>query len=322
MSFIKKFKTFLGKINIDFETYANCTISGKDGNEYSMAQIDAEKIKSFDWAYFLAQKNELVLLDNRQDTMESIETFERYKNGILGKLGKYYKEEIKEADAGRFEYAKDIYYLIRDICGDIKYRFKEIYPMYIEDGSTDNFLICMFTRDKKYNVDKMSKLAKQLGLYVFYIDCFFPQRAVKPLSCKDCRGDGILIQKNAYKEDRNASLIAELKAKQREKREKQMNFVMSQEDDEKFTQKAKKAYDAIKGYGLEGIGKDKPELQIESFLIDVFKVLLYKKWATQKDIVELEEEGYFFHTYEDGYEIPSKQDMIFDILDRIEEKRS
>ncbi|MDE5942741.1 MAG: hypothetical protein K2H30_00860 [Clostridia bacterium] len=312
MNYIKKFKLFLEKINIDFEQYAHCTITDKNGNEYLFSQIDEEKIKSLDWAYFLAQNNEIVLIDSRQDTLDSIKVFEQFQSGRFGQFGKYYKEEIKKFDAERFEYAKDICYLIRDMCGEIQLKSKDIYPIYIDDGSVDKFLICMFKCDKKFNLTKFEKLAAKLGLTaIYYNNNFFSPKFVKELSNKKC-----------YNEERNAELITELKAKQRKKREEQMHFVMSQEDDVKFTKTAKKLYDEIKTYGLESLSKKNPQFQIEPFLIDVFKVLLYKKWASYTHIVKLEDEGYFFHMYEDGNEIPSKQDLIFKIIDEINERNS
>lgn len=310
MNYIKKFKIFLKQIDIDFDQYANCTIVDKSGNKYLFSQIDKEKIKSLDWAYFLAQKNEIILIDNNQDTLDSIEVFEQYKNGRFKKLGKYYNEDIKKFNALRFEYAKSICYLIRDMCDEIQRRSKDIYPLYIEDGSADNFLICMFKQDKKLAFSKFMKLTKKLGLNViYYCTQLFTRKSLEESNNKNC-----------YSEERNVELITELKAKQNEKRKEQMNFVMSPEDDVKFTKKAKKLYDKIKIYGLESFSENDP--QVETFLTDVFKVLLYKKWASFDHIVELEDGGYFFHLYEDGYEIPSKQDLIFQVIDEIEERYS
>ncbi|MDE5592390.1 MAG: hypothetical protein K2I75_00385, partial [Clostridiales bacterium] len=126
------------KINIDFEKYANCTITDKNGNEYLLSQIDEEKIKSLDWAYFLAQNNEIVLIDSNQDTLDVIKVFMQFQGGRFGKFGKYYFEDMRKFSAERFEYAKDIFYLIGDMCGEIQSEQKEkgIYPMYIDDGST------------------------------------------------------------------------------------------------------------------------------------------------------------------------------------------
>ncbi|MBD5132044.1 MAG: hypothetical protein HDT28_05585 [Clostridiales bacterium] len=326
MNYIKKFKLFLEKINIDFEQYANCTITDKNGNEYLFSQIDEEKIKSFEWAYFLAEHNQIILLNNTQETMDSIKAIREYQNGRLGTIGKHYDSEYKAYDGERFDYAKDIYYLIRDTLAGK--RFGNTYPMYLEDGSADNFLICLAslpnTKGLMEDLTKhVKKLATKLGLYIFPISAVFPKRLVKPFSQRNCEIGGVLIEKNHRNEDRNAYFIAQCKAKLREKRAKQMDFVMTQEEDAKFTAKAKKLYDEIKVYGLDGIAKESPRLGIGNYLIDVFKILLYKKWVSYKNIVNLEvDAGYFFHMYEDRYEIPAKQDLIFEIIDEVEERYS
>lgn len=323
MNFIKNFKLFLENINIDFEQYSDRTITDKNGNEYLFSQIDEEKIKSFEWAYFLAEHDQIILLNNDQDTMDSLAAIRKYQGGRFGTIGKHYDSEYKAYDGERFENAKDIYYVIRDLFGGV--RFGNIHPMYLEDDSSDNFLLCFanvpHTDALEENYTKhIKKLAAKLGLYIFPISAVFPKRLVKPFSQKNCEIDGVSIDKHHRNENRNADFIARCKAKLREKRAKQMDFVMTQEDDTKFTAKAKKLYDEIKACGLDGIAKENPQLGVENYLIDVFKILLYKKWASYKNIVDLEvDEGFFFHLYEDGFEIPSKQDLVFEIIDRLEE---
>ena len=194
MSFIKKFKSFLEMINVNYEEFADCSITDKNGEKYLFSQMNEERIKAFDWAYYLAQKNQIILLNNDQDTMDSIDAINSFQGGVVSGQGKHYLSEKKSGDYERFEYAKDIFYLIRDIFGGV--HFGKLVPMYLEDGSADNFLICIAkvphtdALAEKYTKG-VKKSASRLGLYTFPISCVFPKRLVKPGFCKDCEADGI-----------------------------------------------------------------------------------------------------------------------------------
>lgn len=334
MSFIKNFKSFLEKINIDYDKYRNSTITCKNGDTYLFSEITEERLKSFDWAYFLAKQNQIIMLDNSQNYTDSIKLIKAFQDGRLcteNGAVEYFENAANDFDIDLFEATKDMYCFIRYMFSGI---FDNAKLMYLEDGSFENYLICMATVPHTNGLAEdftkdIRKLAKKCGLYIFPITGAFPKRQVLSFDNVDvkyhdlCVIDGILTPKNSYNKDRNNELIAELNAKRRQHRLEQLNFVMSSRDEEKYARKAEKLYDAIKKYGLENISKDKPQLRIENFLIEVFKVILYKKWASYKNIAELEASyEYFYHLFDECNsvsDLPLKENLIFDIIDDIRE---
>ena len=212
---------------------------------------------------------------------------------------------MKKQDYGRYELSKDIYYLIREASGEIQKNvkmFSRSYPMYIESGMANEFFIC-FVDPKDFKEYKI--LAENLGILTFYIFGSVNSHGLYKNYYQTCTINGKNIVKEFYNENRNANIIMQTKHKQQEMRAKQLNFEMNKKDDEKFTQLAQKLYNEISEFGLAHLEKDNPQLRIKEFLVDVFKVLLYKKWVTYKNIVDLEvNSGYFFHLYEDQDTIP------------------
>ena len=323
MNISKVFKSLLESMNVNFKQFENITLLDENGSKYPLLEPD-NKILSFEWARFLAQKNEIVLLNNSQDTMESIDIFEKFvqnKTGSNVNLGKLYRDDLKHCDYGRFENAKDIYYLIRDICGEIRSlkEFKDTYAMYIESGKADEFLLC-FVKSKK--LKNFNKLAEKLGIHSFYILGSANGGGLYKNTYQNCTVNGKTIAKNFYNNSRNEDLIKQLKAEKQKTRMEQLNFEMSKKDDEKFSALSQKLYDEISEFGLASLEGKNPKLSIKEFLVDIFKILLYKKWVAYKDIVNLERDsGYFFHLYEDGAQIPPKQELIFDIIDTVNENK-
>ena len=324
MNIAKIFKSFLEVLNIDLKQLEKEKLLDDSGDEYSLLEMNNERLLSFDWARFLAQKNEIILVKSNQNTLESIEVFERFvqnKTGSNVKLGKLYRDDLKHCDFERFENARDIYYLIRDICSEIRSlkEFKDTYAMYIESGEADEFLLC-FIKTKDFK--NFNKLADELSIQAFYILGSVNGGGLYKNTYQSCTINGKTIVKNFYNSNRNEDLIEQLKAQQQKTRMEQLNFKMSKKDDEKFTALAEKLFDEIGEFGLESLSNKKPELNIKESLVDIFKILLYKKWVAYKDIVRLERDsGYFFHLYEDGAKIPSKQELIFDIANTINENK-
>lgn len=233
LSFNDQFKTFLKLIGVDVKKYEEETFSNKDGQKLTLSDINQANIKDFDWARFLAEKHELILIDANEDTLESLEKFEKYHDGFikkylrenkLFKLG-YYREDMKVGDHERFEYAKDLKYFFRDICGKISCYRSSLVPMYIEMGDKNSFLFGIYTNPKRDGLDydttlKLRMLAETIGLYSVPAGASFPKTIRKPLKFKDSEGDGVLVEKNYYLESRNNKIIEELKVKKKELRKK------------------------------------------------------------------------------------------------------
>lgn len=241
MPFAEQFKTFLELLGIDYAKYSSECFETKDGKSLTLRDIDASNISDFDWARFLAEKHELILINNNQDTLDSLAEFETYKDGYLPKYLKknssfkllgYYRDDIKHNDYERFELAKDIKYFIKDVCGSICHSGSKLISIYIETNDADTFLFGIYDsivrKGLDYdNTEGLRALAESIGLYVFSVNFAFPQTLRKPLSCKDCYGDGVLAQKNYKLASRNDKIIAELKEKQGKAREKRLEKFLS-----------------------------------------------------------------------------------------------
>lgn len=241
MSFAEQFKTFLELLGIDFANYSNESFKAKDGKNLTLNDIDSSNINDLDWAKFLAEKHELILINSNQDTLDSLTEFETYKGGFLPKYLKantsfkklaYYKDDIKHNDFERFELAKDLKYFIRDVCGSICSSGSKLIPIYIETNNPDTFLFGIYDSIIRKGLDydstkSLRSLAEAIGLYVFPVNFAFPKTLRKSLSFDDCYGDGVLADKNFVSDSRNESIIAELADKKKAARAKELEKFLS-----------------------------------------------------------------------------------------------
>ena len=241
MSFAGKFKTFLELLGIDYNKYCNEIFETKDGKSLTLNDVNSSDVKNFDWANFLAAKHELILINSNQDTLDSLSEFESYKDGFLPRYLKqntslkvisYYRKDIRHNDFDRFKLAKDLKYFIRDVCGNISHLGSKLIPIYIETNDPNTFLFgiydCIVRQGLDYDSTKrLRALAESIGLYVFPVSFAFPKTLRKPLSCDDCYGDGVLIDKNYVSDCRNDGIILELADKKKAARAKQLEKYLS-----------------------------------------------------------------------------------------------
>lgn len=309
MNFAKTFSSFLKLLGVDIKKYIGLSLKDSSGNNYTLSQMDSEKFKSFEWANFLARENEIVKLTGDMDTICSIGIFEKFIAKRTGKsytLGKDYKNDIQGGDFERFEIAKDIYCLIRDIGSEIM-KLTDTYPVYIEDGAPDDFFVG-FVNKKTYK--KYLKLAEKLNVHTFYIMGGINNGGLYKNTYKSCIVDGKTIVKNFYNSERNNSLIEQLKANQAK-----VDFDISPEQESVFLPKAKNLYDEIKVYGLENLNKSEPQKNIENSLTQIFAILLCKNLVSPEKLKDLEiSGGYFFHLFSDKADTLTTPELISQIL--------
>ena len=224
MSFAGKFKTFLELLGIDYNKYGGEVFETNDGKSLTLNDVNSSDVVNFDWANFLAVKHELILINGNQDTLDSLSEFESYKDGFIPRYLKqntsikvlsYYRKDIKHNDAERFRLAKDLKYFIRDVCGNISHLGSTLIPIYIETNDPNTFLFGIYDSIVRQGLDydstkRLRALAESIGLYVFPVSFAFPKTLRKPLSCDDCYGDGVLIDKNYFSEHRNDGVISEI----------------------------------------------------------------------------------------------------------------
>lgn len=245
MPFIEQFKAFLEILGIDHTKYAAEKFKTKDKRNLGLYDINSANIKDFSWAKFLAEKHELIWIDNKQDTLDSLTEFEKYKDGFIKKYLKenklfklgYYRDDIKHNDSERFEYAKDMKYFLRDICGIISCYRSTLVPIYIETDDPDVFLFGIYNNPKREGLDYVSTknlrfLAESLGLYAFPAGGSFPETVRKTLDHDDYKGNGILAQKNYMLETRNDKLIEELNEKKKAQRAKDLEEFLNKQEPE------------------------------------------------------------------------------------------
>ena len=85
MSFNQRLKKFLIMIGVNYHKYCEETFSTLHGQDLTLKKINRSNINNFDWAKFLAEKHELILINNQQNTLDSLAEFEKYQNGFLTK---------------------------------------------------------------------------------------------------------------------------------------------------------------------------------------------------------------------------------------------
>ena len=241
MSFEGKFKVFLELLGVDFTKYGSENFETKDGKSLTLSDVNSANINDFDWAEFLAAKHELILINSSQDTLDSLSEFESYKDGFIPnylkqntslKVLSYYRKDIRHNDAERFRLAKDMKYFIRDVCGNISNSGSKLIPIYIETNDPNTFLFGIYDSIVRQGLDydstkRLRLLAESIGLYVFPVSFAFPQTLRKPLSCDDCYGDGVLIDKNYVSDCRNNGIIKEITDKKKAARAKQLEKYLS-----------------------------------------------------------------------------------------------
>lgn len=221
--FEENFKNFLEILGIDYQKYAYEPFKTKDNQTLTLADINATNVLQFDWAKFLAQKQELVWIESHEDTLQSLEKFENFRGGLIKNNLKqrkrpftYYRDDIKSLDAGRFEYAKNIDYFLDDVCSHTGAYFC---PVYIEVGGPDDFVFAIINNDLSEEDDKklskLIKLANKMGIYAKEVSCNMLNTPNIPQDKK-----AIQIKKNYHLETRNNEIIKEIKIKRTEKQKK------------------------------------------------------------------------------------------------------
>ena len=240
MLFIDKFKLFIETLGIDYEKFAEEKFETKDKTYITLNDINASNIKNFDWANFLAKKHELILIDNNQETLESLTEFEKYKGGYIKKYLKenklfklgYYRDDIKTGDFERFEYAKDIRYFLADVCGNISCHRSTLSPIYIETENPDTFLFGIYINKKESgytSINDLKSLANAIGLYVFVAGCDFPKTRKKTTDNNFIEINEINVNKNYVQKTRNDKLITEIKENKKLARQKALEEFLNKQ---------------------------------------------------------------------------------------------
>ena len=84
---LKKHYTSIAEDKNPFVNFIN--LLGVDFFKYKDTLQDIN-ITDLSWLQFLASKNEVIVLDSKEDTFEHIKKLQNYKNGFFANLGKEY----------------------------------------------------------------------------------------------------------------------------------------------------------------------------------------------------------------------------------------
>ena len=224
---------------------------------------------------------------------------------MFANIGREYKKDYE-----RLVLAKDLIYFLHDILSDLCPLFDLIY---IHTENKDEFFIAFILQK---NISKVLKLSEALNLKIIRVFSWYPNKNEYEDEFK--KGNyGITGQeKNIYNKERNEKYIKSLKAKKIEERNKKINRLLSKEDEEKFLKLAQSVYNDISKYGLCSVNEKKPDLNIETFVVNVIKILLANKLLKKQEIIDLEiNEGFFFHWVTDGESMDNEK-IINELLDK------
>jgi hypothetical protein len=301
----KYFIKFLSLLGIDYNKYKDYVITNKNGEQYKLSQINEQRLKEFDWAYMLTQNNELVVFDYREELKEIIDKIYRNKCSC-------YFGNILERKADLI-LTKDITKFLGFMVSMDRYS----QMLYIDNNDNDIYILKSIRTKKMDAVEKLkkklSKLALKLGIVFF--ECY---KFAFVGNDEDKQIYDIIKAKNKIFEQRNEKEIKTINDKLKIQIEKVVNIKIDEEDEIKMLALAQKAYNKIAEFGLGDLC-DKKQGRKEK-LINVFKIVLYKKWITFNKLVEPDYiECDLFHWFEDlqeDEEEPTEAELIFYIKDR------
>jgi len=231
-------------------------------------------------------------------------------------LGTYGHEKIK-IDTGSLEWLQqsaNLSYFINSIGPDHN---DNRTPIFLDCGSENEFVLASIVKPKYFfddqnnygkicdaNFEKVKKAAQKLRIAAFGHNTFTS------------------INKQIVYAERNKEEIKKVKEGLSQQARKLAEMKFDKVKDAKLIALAEDTFVAIAEFGLDDVCVERTH--VKQKVIHILQVLLSKKWANKKELVELEaNDGTFYHWLEcEKFEKEASDiDMIIHIKERLEEMR-
>lgn len=319
---MKEFSKFLSLFGIDFEKYKNHEIVNKKGEKYKFSQLDKKRIAEFDWAYVLAEHNELLVFDYRENIDTLSAKINAFQNGRIKNICSWYKN-----DAERLRLAKNIGYFLRDVDGRVQLE-KDQMMIYFDNQNVDTYILAVTSAGRNSNLIKAQnkggnliwgyrKAGQELGINAIAAG-HFPYVLVKALTPENCNNpevqiNGLTYQKSMIYEERNDEAIKIAEQNEIEKQKKIMSKKFSDKEDNAAKEIALKTFET----GDSSLCEGEPILRKK--VIEAYKIVLLNKIGDVDDLRSENVEGSLWSWFNEDGADSTVQEIVFFIRDRVED---